>query len=75
MVVRKWRQSEGQNSDGFPQPAFLGSQDDSAQNLALAQEVQRLVGFGKRPLNHMAAYLPGGSHSEYFPDFLPSTNR
>jgi hypothetical protein len=53
----------------------LGSQDDSARDLAFAQQIQRLVGFRKRPLNHMAAYLPGSSHGEYFPQVLPSTDR
>ena len=53
----------------------LGSQNDSAGDLAFAQQIQRLVGFSKRPLNHMATYLPGGSYGEYFPQVLPSTNR
>jgi len=53
----------------------LWSQDDSAGDFAFSQQIQRLVSFSKRPLNHMAAYLPGGSHGEYFPHFLPSTNR
>src|SRR3984893_10495245 len=52
----------------------LGSQDDSAGDFAFAQQIQRLVGFSKRPLNHMAAYLPGGCHGEYFPQVLPSTD-
>src|ERR1700722_2143547 len=53
----------------------LGSQDDSAGDLAFAQQIQSLVGFRKRPLNHMAAYLPVGCHGEYFPQVLPSTDR
>ena len=60
-------------SDSRRQP--LGSQDDSAGDFAFAQQIQRLIGLRKRPLNHVAAYLPGGSHGEYFPHFLPSTNR
>jgi len=59
----------------IPAASPLGSQDDSAGDFAFAQQIQRLVGFSKRPLNHMAAYLPGGSHGEYFPQVLPSTDR
>src|ERR1700758_1207659 len=77
MVVRKWRRCAGRKSDlvGFPRPALLGSQHDSAGDFAFAQQIERLVGFGKRPLNHMAEYLSGGGHGEYFPQFSPSTNR
>src|SRR5438132_14392846 len=77
MVVRKWRRCAGRNSDlvGFPRPALLGSQDDSAGDFASAQQIQRLVGFSKRQLNHMVEYLPGGSHAEYVPHLLPSANR
>jgi hypothetical protein len=53
----------------------LGRQDYSAKDLAFAQPIQRLVGFSKRPRNHMAAYLPGGSHTENFPQVLPSADR
>ena len=77
MVVRKWRRCAGRDSDlvGFPRPAALGSQDDPAGDLAFSQLIQRLVGFSKRARNHLAAYLPGGSHGEYFPQVLPSTDR
>src|SRR5258708_4068035 len=59
----------------IPAATRLGSQDDSAGDFASAQQVQRLVCFGKRPLDHMAAYLPAGSHGEHFAQVLPSTDR
>ena len=58
----------------IPAARPLGSQGDTAGDFASAQQIQHLVGFGKRPLNHMAAYLPGGSQGEYFPQILPSTD-
>jgi len=58
----------------IPAASASGSQDDSARDFAFAQQIQHLVGFSKRPLNHMAAYLPGGRHGEYFPQVLPSTD-
>jgi hypothetical protein len=53
----------------------LGSEGNPAGDLAFAQQIQRLVGFSKRPLHHLAAYLPGSSYGEYFPQVLPSTDR
>jgi len=82
----QWRQGDGRpematmrekklRTDRIPAASPLGSQDDSAGDLAFAQQIQSLVGFRKRPLNHMAAYLPVGCHGEYFPQVLPSTDR
>ena len=59
----------------IPAARPLGSQDDSAGDFACAQQIERLVGFSKRSFNHMAAYLSSGSHGEYFPQVLPSTDR
>jgi len=81
MVARRWPFGKDDDAqDETPTSSHLrgrplGSQDDSAGDCAFAQQIQRLVGFSKRPLNHMAAYLPGGGHGEDFPQVLPSTDR
>jgi len=79
VVVRECGCCAGRDSElvglGFPPPPALRSQDDPAGDLAFTQLIQRLVGMSKRARNHMAAYLPDGSHGEYFPQVLPSTDR